>query len=174
MWIWLIGGLAVALLTVGAAYSAITQASCQADRQGTINQFKTLNDRINFVCEQAIGTRHTMQMDLGCGVHGIYANERPGEHIVDGSNEHGRLPALIANREYNTGKHVCLAFQDSLYQCVEHSCAVNLTYMGEPAEGSSMYRFGQDDNQFSFKVKVQKAESEDTADYVKVGASHLP
>ncbi len=163
IWIWITGGLLLAGITLAMAYINLSTTACQVSRQNAVDQFNGLNSDIEFACRQAPGTRTTRTVSLGCGVRAIFAADSRGEPP-------DRVPALITDAAFATGKQVCLTFGNSHYGCQEHACTVNMTYIGTPAPGSDMYTLGRQDGAFDFDLTVRK----DADGTVSVQAEHVP
>ncbi|MDY6789368.1 MAG: hypothetical protein SVV03_05415 [Candidatus Nanohaloarchaea archaeon] len=162
MWIWIIGGLAAAILTFAAAYTNITQVGLQTSKQNVIDQFNSMNQDIDSLCLQAAGARKSMTAKLR-NVRAIYASNRKSE-------PDSKAPKLIADSQRAVGNYTCLTFINGHYGCVETECKVNMTWIGRPLPGSDMYSLGAGDGTFDFRLDMAKT----TEESVVIKAEHLP
>ncbi|MDY6778076.1 MAG: hypothetical protein SVU32_05380 [Candidatus Nanohaloarchaea archaeon] len=162
IWIWIIGGLIAAMLTVTAAYFNLAQVGSQVSRQNVVDDFNTLNKDIGFICQQAAGSRTSKTLALK-GVRAIYAADNRGKPPDD-------VPQLISNSRTEKGDYLCLTFTNSHYGCTEHQCPVNMTYIGRPLPGTDMYALGSGDGRFEFKLTIRK----NASGSVVVTAAHRP
>lgn len=162
IWIWIIGGLMIGALTMSAAYFNLIQIGQQSGRQQAVDQFESLNSEIDFYCRQATGARTTDRVSLR-KVRAIFASATRGEAAAE-------APQYVAQQQTNTGEYVCMSFEDSHYDCIQHSCSINMTYVGTPLPGSDMHTLGSDDGQFTFDLTIRKVGTGD----VRVEAEHIP
>lgn len=162
IWIWIIGGLIVGIMTLLAAYTNLSQVGTQTARQNVVSSFNDINSDIDFLCSQAPGARKTKDVSLR-DVRAIYASE-------DKSEPTSEAPDLISEGETAQGQYTCLTFVSGHYGCVEHSCPVEMTWIGRPLPGSDMHTLGSEDGLFDFKLRMRKT----SEDKVVVEAEHLP
>ena len=162
IWIWIIGGLVVAIMTFTAAYYNLSQIGEQAFRQNIVDQYEGLNSDIEFICRQATGSSTQRKVKLR-KVRAIFASSNRGEPPGD-------VPQKITDKETNTGNFVCLTFDNAHYGCVEHDCMVEMTYIGMPSPASDMYKLGSADGNFEFELSVEKTDF----NTVEVSARHIP
>lgn len=163
IWIWIIGGLVIGILTFTVAYNQLGNLWTQSIRQDVVSDFETLNNDISFICSQSTGSRTSTTVELH-DVMAVFSNSSRGEAPLDSMEK-------INDGETEKGEYVCLTFLDQQhYGCRQHSCEVNMTYIGEPLPDSTMYRVGQSSPGFKFELDIEKTgESE-----VLVEATHLP
>lgn len=162
IWIWIIGGLMIGALTMSAAYFNLIQIGQQNARHQAVDQYESLNSEIDFYCRQATGARTTETVSLR-NVRAIFTSNTRGEAPVE-------APNYIAQQQTAKGEYVCMSFDDGHYNCIQHSCSVNMTYVGTPLPGSDMYSLGSDDGQFTFDLTIRK----DAVGEVRVEAEHIP
>lgn len=162
IWIWIIGGLVVAIMTFTAAYYNLNQIGEQAFRQNVVDQYNEINKEISFICQQAQGSSSEGEVELR-EVRAIFASNQKGEPPSD-------VPTLIDTGKSKKGNYVCLTFDNAHYDCVEHECNVEMDYIGTPAPGSEMYKLGSSDGKFEFELTYEKQDF----DTVRVEAKHVP
>ena len=162
IWIWIIGGLVVAIMTFTAAYYNLSQIGEQAFRQNIVDEYEGINGDINFICKQATGSSTQRTVELR-KVRAIFSSSSRGEPPGD-------VPEKIENGDTNSGNFVCLTFDNAHYGCVEHDCMVEMTYIGMPAPASDMYKLGSADGKFEFELTVEKTDF----NTVRVTATHIP
>lgn len=163
IWIWIVGGLAIALLVLTGAYMQLMSMGEQAAKQQAIDQYNSLNEEARFLCQQAPGSQTTQRVSIGPGVLAMFASETRDEAPA-------RVPQYIAEGEVASGEHICLTFEDEHYGCTEQRCQINMTYVGEPLEGTDMYEIGSGDGRFTFDLSI--ARERDSV--VSIEASHVP
>lgn len=163
IWIWIIGGIIVALTALTGAYMQLSNIGCQAQKQQAINQYTSINEDVRFLCQQAPGSRQTKTVSFGCGVRAIFADDTRGEPPA-------KVPQHISESDWSRGKYVCLTFGDNHYGCAERQCTVNMTYIGEPLEGTDMYQLGKRDNTFEFELTMRRLEDQE----IVIEATHVP
>lgn len=160
IWIWMIGGIITASLLLLIAQSSLLQLGQQTSRQNVVQDFKGLNQDIKSVCRQAPGAERNRELKLP-EVQAIFSTENKSEAPTES-------PILVANGNTSLGEFVCMSFKDSHQGCVEHSCAINMTYMGVPLEGSDSYIIGEE-SEFTYDIKVSKKRG-----YVRVAGNIRP
>ncbi len=163
IWIWIVGGIIVALLALTGAYLQLTSMGEQTARHQAIDQFTSLNEEVRFMCQQAPGSRTTKRVTFGSGILAMFASSTRGEPP-------SRVPMQIAQGQKGEGSYICLTFEDEHYGCIEQQCKVEMTYVGWPLEGTDMYEIGSRDNKFQFDLSVQR----DQDQTVVVDATHVP
>jgi hypothetical protein len=161
IWVWMIGGIVTAGLLILITQTSLVQLGEQTNRQAITQDFRGLNNDISNACRQSYGYQSTTELGLQ-GVEAVFAAENRSEAPVESQ-------ILIANEETSTGKQVCLTFEDSHFGCMEHTCNVNMTYMGMPQEGSDKYILGEESN-FQYEATVSKQENGD----IRVEADVIP
>lgn len=150
IWIWVIGGIVTASMLLLIAQTSLVQLGQQTSRQNVIQDFNGLNQDISSVCRQAPDSKKTREVKFP-EVEAVFAAENRSEAPVESE-------ILIAKEETSKGNHVCMSFEENHHGCVEHSCEVNMTYMGVPQESSEAYTLGEE-SQFTFSTTIEKKEN---------------
>jgi len=163
IWIWIIGGIIVAITALTGAYMQLKNVGCQASKQDTINAYKSINEDIRFLCQQAPRSQQTEEVSFRCGVRAIFASDTRGEPPA-------KVPQFISDSDWARGDYVCLTFKDQHHGCMQRQCTVNMTYIGEPLEGTDMYEIGKEDNTFEFDLTMRRLENQQ----IQVIAEHVP
>ncbi|MFB6174648.1 MAG: hypothetical protein ABEJ87_01585 [Candidatus Nanohalobium sp.] len=163
VWIWIVGGLVVALLTFTVTFQSLVNVGNTSARNNVVDQFGDIRNTARLYCMRGEGSLTTKTVSLS-GVRAVYAADSKG-------NPDPRVPNYISEGQTNTGKYMCLKFENSAnpYNCVKMRCQVNMTYIGKPLKGSDMYILGRKDGSFEFKLTIKKLENQ-----LRINASHVP
>ncbi len=162
IWIWIIGGLVIGILTFTAAYYNLSEIGNQAYRQNVVTEFNNLNEDIGFICSQATGAQTSRKIKLR-DVRAIFASDTKGEPPAT-------VPVNISNQNISTGQNVCLTFVNDHYACEQQQCQVAMTFIGRPFPGSDMFKLGSGDRSFEFDLTLRK----NASGWVEVEATHIP
>lgn len=162
IWIWIIGGLMIAALTFALAFPSVMQVGEQTVRNRAIDQFRSLNNDVDYICQRGVGTRKTRTIKL-YDVKAIYASQNKRE-------PDSKVPQYIADQKTSKGNYLCLSFPESHWGCQQHSCEVNATYTGKPLEGTEMYSLGEQSGNFRFRITMEKTD----AGQVRLKADYRP
>ncbi len=161
-WIWIVGGILIAIITTLIVYTAIANLREERAVRHSENEFVKINEDISWACRNPIGNRKIIETKLNY-VNGIYAAETRGE-------PDSQIPQYISDQETAKGEYICLDFGEYHYGCVEHSCEINMTYIGTPLPGTEMYVLGNSDQSFDFELTIEKTGT----NQVTVEARHQP
>lgn len=162
LWIWIVGGIIVALVLLTGAVSVFGDLGRQSAQQSAVDQFNSLGKDVKFLCQQAAGAQKTKRINIGNGVLSMFAADTRGAAPDD-------VPNLVSNQEMEAGDYLCLSFKDSHYGCQETVCPVNMTYIGQPMDGTDMYELGARDDKFTFELTLVRKEHQ-----VEIQANHVP
>jgi hypothetical protein len=164
IWIWIVGGLAVAMITFTMTFQSMVSVGQASNRNNVVDQFNNLKNTADLYCSKGRGSMTTQTISL-TGVRGIYASDNRG-------NPTPEIPKNISESDHKSGDYLCLKFEgdEDHFACKETSCRVNTTYMGTPIKGSDMYILGNEEPGFKFHLEISK-EADGTVD---VEASHRP
>jgi hypothetical protein len=163
IWIWIIGGLVVAMLTFTLTFQSLVSVGETSNRNEIVDQFENVRNTARLYCMKGQGSMTTQKVSLS-GVRAIYAadsRENPGP----------RAPNYISESETEKGDYMCLKFEDSEepYTCYEMRCPVNITYMGTPLKGTDMYVLGGEGGSYQFDLTLRKK-----SNAVRIKAEHRP
>lgn len=163
VWIWIIGGLVVAMLTFTMTFQSLVSVGETSSRNDVVDQFNNVKNTADLYCSRGEGSLTSKTVSFS-GVRGIYASESK-------SNPPPEIPNYVSNSETNTGKYLCLKFEDTSdpYSCLEMQCSVNMTYIGKPLEGTDMYILGSEDGSYQFDLEIRSK-----ATGVQIDAQHRP
>lgn len=164
IWIWIIGGLAVAMVTFTMTFQSLVSVGEASSRNDVVDQFNNLKNTGDLYCSKSRGSLTTEEVTLN-GVRGIYTSNSK-------QNPPAEIPKYISESRSNSGDYLCLKFEGSNepYQCKEMSCRTNMTYIGTPLEGSDMYILGEETAGYSFDLTIEK-KSDGSID---INAEHEP
>jgi hypothetical protein len=146
-WIWIIGGVITASLLIMIAQGSLFQLWEQTDRQNVVQDFRGLNSDIENICRQARGAQESKEANLN-GVRAVFAVENRSEAPTES-------PIKVANSDTSLGQYVCMSFEDKHYGCVQHGCNINMTWMGQPLEGSDPYIIAEESG-YTYDITVKK------------------
>ncbi len=163
VWIWIIGGLVVAMLTFTMTFQSLVSVGETSQRNEIVDQFENIKNTASLYCMRGQGSMTTQSISLS-NVRAIYASES-----ID--NPGPRTPNYIAESETETGDYLCMKFQETEepYKCYKMRCPVNMTYVGTPLKGTDMYILGSEDGSFEFDLTIRKK-----ANNVRIKAQHIP
>jgi hypothetical protein len=143
----MIGGIIVASLLVLIVQGSLISLFTQTSRQGVVQDFSKLNSNIDSICRMSPKSKENMEMQM------------PNVEAVFAAENDSRAPPesrfLITQSNTSRGQSVCLSFEDTHHGCVQHSCPVNMTWMGTPREGSDAYILGEESG-FNYKIAISK------------------
>ncbi len=162
IWIWIIGGLIIGVVTFTVAFTQLSHIVNQSFRQNVVSDFEKLNDEIGMVCGYSIGTKSEYTVELR-DVMAIFANDTRGEAPNDAPNK-------ILNGESGSGEYICMTFYDQHYRCEDHFCEIEMDYIGDPPQDTTMYNVGIQDGKFTYELEIEKVEDRK----VEVKATHVP
>lgn len=162
LWIWIVGGIIVALVLLTAGVSIFGDMGRQSTQQSAVDQFNSMEKDVEFLCQQAPGAQKTERVDIGDGVLAMFAADTRGEAP-------NAVPNLVSEQEMAAGDFLCLTFENSHYGCMETACPVNMTYIGQPMEGTDMYELGAQDGTFTFDLTMTRQEHQ-----IEIQADHIP
>lgn len=162
IWIWIIGGLVVGVVTFTVAFTQLGHLWDQSMRQDIVTNYENLNDEVQMACGYSVGTKTEFTIDL-IDVRAIFASDTRGEasHYA---------PNNVTQGDTGEGEYLCLTFYDDHYRCENHYCDVNMTYIGDPLEDSQMYNMGIQDGKFTYELEIEKTDNR----LVEVRAEHIP
>jgi len=163
IWIWIIGGLVVAMLTFTMTFQSLVSVGETSSRNEVVDDFNTLRNTADLYCSRGQGSMTTQQISFS-DVRAIYTADSK-------KNPPPETPNYISNSKTEKGDYLCLKFEDTSdpYACHEMKCSINTTYMGTPLKGTDMYILGSEDGSFSFNVQIEKKAGE-----VRIDAKHRP
>lgn len=164
IWIWIVGGLAVAMITFTMTFQSLVSVGETSQRNEIVDKFNNLVNTANLYCSKGQGSLKTEKISL-TGVRGIYSSDSR-------QNPPPTIPDNISASDSKTGEYLCLKFEgeEKPYSCREMSCQTNMTYIGTPLEGSDMYLLGKETPGFTFDLEIEK-KADGT---VKIDAQHTP
>lgn len=164
IWIWITGGLTVALLTFTMTFQSLVSVGETSQRNEMVDQYNNLRNTADLYCSKSRGSLTTQSVSLS-GVRGIYASDSK-------KNPPATIPKNISESDSRTGNYLCLKFEgeENPYSCREMSCEVNMTYIGTPIEGSDMYVLGEETSGFNFDLTTKK----EKAGSINIKAEHMP
>lgn len=163
IWIWIIGGLVVAMLTFTMTFQSLVSVGETSGRNDVVDRFENVRNTADLYCSRGEGSMTTEKISFS-GVRGIYASESK-------SNPPPEIPNYVSEQETARGDYLCLKFEGTSdpYACYEMECSVNVTYIGTPLEGTDMYVLGSEDGSFQFDLEIRKKATE-----VRMDAQHRP
>jgi hypothetical protein len=164
MWIWIIGGLMIAMITFVFTFQSMVSVGETSRRNDVVDQFNNVKNTVDLYCSKGTGSLTTQTVSL-TGVRGIYASD-------DRENPTPEVPKNISESDHKSGDYLCLKFEgdERHFACRETSCRVNMTYIGTPIKGSDMYVLGNEESGLNFDLEIIKR-ADGTVD---VEASHEP
>lgn len=164
IWIWIVGGLAVAMITFTMTFQSLVSVGETSSRNDVVDQYNNLKNTADLYCSKARGSMTTETISLS-GVRGIYAENKK-------QNPPAEIPKNISESDKRTGDYLCLKFKDSddPYACRKTSCEVNMTYIGTPLEGTDMRILGEETSGFDFDLSIEKRDDGS----VGIDAKHVP
>lgn len=123
-WLYVIGGVIIAVLAFTIGYRLISVSINQAQKQGAISSFNELHTNIQNVCFQEVNNYVLMKMEVPNSVRVIYVT----------NDTNSTLPKVydhIKNKEISYGMNLCMQFKEEQdLRCRELNCNTDLIYMG--------------------------------------------
>jgi hypothetical protein len=144
-WVYVIGGIIVALIAFFIAYNLLSQLITNSERQNALNQFSDIYNSINTIClGGSVGDKEIKTIHLPSITRLIYATDKitcnsdedcPGARCSNGYCIFPTVTNLI-NKKKSTGKNICLQFKDEMFlRCYPEPpkklyCSVSMYYLG--------------------------------------------
>ena len=163
IWLWIIGGLVVAMLTFTMTFQSLVSVGETSSRNEIVDSFENIKNTADLYCSRGEGSMTTKEISFS-GVRAIYASDSK-------ENPPPETPNYVSNSESEKGQYMCLKFEGTSdpYACYEMECSLNMTYIGKPLEGTDMYILGNEDGSFNFDLEIRKKATE-----VFIDAQHRP
>jgi len=122
-WLWVIGGILIAILAITVVARLLNQVATVSQRQDMINRFNELHSIMESVCLQEVGNSRKTKFSVYDFVRVVY---------VSGTNEVvDKVMEKVKRKEMGSGDKLCLQFKDEdTPRCVELSCKATMPYMG--------------------------------------------
>lgn len=138
MWVYVFGGIVVAVLAMVIGYTLLSNTINYSQRQDALTQFSDLCYSVNVVCVQELGNSLTKKYSFPMAVRVIYATE-------DVNNILPTVLGKIKNQEVSYGKNICLQFKDEQYlRCCQEPpkhfpCKIQMPYLGVLPEHEDIF-----------------------------------
>lgn len=127
-WLYIAGGIFIAMLIFVIAYNLLTMQMIQAQKQNALADFNELLTDIETVCLQETKNYMLMKIEIPTSVRVLYVTD-------DTKNVLPKVVEDITNEATNTGKNVCMQFNDEQFiRCKELTCNTKMLYMGSLPE----------------------------------------
>ncbi|VVB66391.1 Uncharacterised protein [Candidatus Gugararchaeum adminiculabundum] len=156
-WIWIIGGLILAVITIAIVWQLFANMSLGFARNNARSEFQNFVGRVESMCSSvSVGSKMTFEMKLPNVVEAAYASISPG--FVPGN-----ITEFVGS-PYNTGgvsngDYVCMKLQgETEPRCEKLDCDVTMNYLGTPPAGSffdQMQRAAGSQN-FEYEITIEK------------------
>ncbi len=160
MWVWIIGGFLLALITIVILWQLISLSQMSFMRKVAEQQFISLNNEISFICSSSgVGSERSMGMRLPSLVEGIYASDNR-EYVPPDLAE--VIDSPLNTPGISFGDNVCMKLRGvETLKCMEHDCAISMNYMGAPPSGSFFDQVRQlaSSPTFDYSVQIKKTTS---------------
>jgi aminopeptidase S len=127
-WLYVAGGIFLAMLIFVIAYNLLTMHMIQAQKQNALANFNDLYTNIETVCLQEINNSMLTKISIPTSVRVIYVTG-------DTKNPLPIVIEKIKNEEINTERNLCMQFVDEqILRCKKLTCNVTMPYMGSLPE----------------------------------------
>jgi hypothetical protein len=127
-WLYIAGGIFIAMLVFVIAYNLLTMQMIQAQKQNALADFNDLLTDIETVCLQEINNSMLIKIEIPTSVRVLYVTD-------DTKNMLSTVVTNITNEVTNTGKNICMQFNDEQFiRCKELTCNTEMPYMGSLPE----------------------------------------
>ena len=127
-WLYIAGGIFIAMLVFVIAYNLLTMQMIQAQKQNALADFNDLLTDIETVCLQEINNSMFTKINIPTSVRVLYVTD-------DTKNPLAKVVENITNEQINVGKNICLQFIDEqIIRCKELTCNTTMPYMGSLPE----------------------------------------
>jgi len=127
-WLYIAGGIFIAMLVFVIAYNLLTMQMIQAQKQNALADFNDLLTDIEMVCLQEINNSMLTKITIPTSVRVLYVT----------SDTKNLLPTVvdrIRNEETNRERNICIQFIDEqIIRCKELTCNTMMPYMGSLPE----------------------------------------
>jgi hypothetical protein len=127
-WLYIAGGIFIAMLVFVIAYNLLTMQMIQAQKQNALANFNDLLTDIETVCLQEINNSMLTKIAIPTSVRVLYVT----------SDTKNLLPTVvdrIKNEETNRERNICIQFIDEqIIRCKELTCDTTMPYMGSLPE----------------------------------------
>jgi len=138
MWVYVAGGIIVAVIAFTIAYSLISSSIEYSQRQNALAQFSSLYSDINTVCLQELNNSLIKKFSIPFSVRVVYATD-------DTNSTLPKVTDQIKNQQLSSGQNICLQFKDEQYlRCYpqppkKFSCNITVPYMGALSETEDIW-----------------------------------
>jgi len=123
-WLYVIGGIVIAVLAFTIGYRLVSVSITQAQKQGAIENFNELHTNIQNVCFQEVNNYVFFKMQVPNSVRVIYVTNETNSTL-------STVVDKIKDKETSSGMNLCIQFQEEQeLRCRELNCHVDLMYMG--------------------------------------------
>jgi len=127
-WLYIAGGIFIAMLVFVIAYNLLTMQMIQAQKQNALADFNGLLTDIETVCLQEINNSMLTKIAIPTSVRVLYVTD-------DTKNPLSKVVENISNEEINVGKNICMQFADEqTIRCKKLTCNTMMPYMGSLPE----------------------------------------
>ncbi|MDI6825843.1 MAG: hypothetical protein QMD36_01450 [Candidatus Aenigmarchaeota archaeon] len=127
-WLYIAGGIFIAMLIFVIAYNLLTIHMIQAQKQNALADFNDLHTDIETVCLQEINNSMQTKIAIPPSVRVLYVTD-------DTKNPLPTVIERIKNAETNRERNLCMQFIDEqILRCKELTCDTTLPYMGSLPE----------------------------------------
>jgi len=127
-WLYIAGGIFIAMLIFVIAYNLLTTQMIQAQKQNALATFNDLMTDIEMVCLQEINNSMLIKIAIPTSVRVLYVTD-------DIKNPLPTVVERIKNEETNRERNLCIQFIDEqTIRCKELSCNTIMPYMGSLPE----------------------------------------
>jgi len=137
-WIFVIGGIIVAVIAFVIAYNLISSSIELSQKQNNLNQFSSLYSDIHTVCIQEKDNYLERKFSIPPFVRVVYVTD-------DTSNALPKVVDLIKSQQLSSGQNVCLQFKNEQFlRCYPQlpdklACNVKMPYMGTLPENEDIW-----------------------------------
>jgi hypothetical protein len=144
IWVYVVGGVIVALIAFTIAYNLLVAVMENAERQNVLQEFSDFYTDVNTVCLQEIGNSKTMKVQLPSLTRIIYSTD---EISCNSDSDCSNAVCInnycifstvvnLINKEISKGQNICLQFKDEnflrCYPEIQNKllCNVSMHYLG--------------------------------------------
>ena len=132
-WMWIIGGVIVAIVVLTLAYDQILKSQRTRIEQMSIDHFNEIASNLDNLCWEFLGNKRELTIELGDMVEGIYAANSPSIEY-----EKVQLINNIVQNENSTGNYLCLKISNKRLYCENFTCNVTFPFIGYVPEQFSL------------------------------------
>ena len=137
-WIYIIGGLIVAVIAFVIAYNLMTSSMEFSQRQNFLNEFSSFYSDVDTVCNQEMNSSLERKISIPSSVRVIYATNDVYYALPN-------VTDLIKKQKLSSGQHICLQFNNEKEsRCYPEnlnnmSCNISMPYIGTLQESEDIW-----------------------------------